>query len=610
MDQISDKNLKVNASAQLLGYGFGIEQQSVSIVMTFTAPTEFVIDTATTVLSNIFLMNLEEVNALQIPKSFGIPLHVEQYIQCAFALARSILRDGGCPSFSTEFVQSIQVADATKNTYSIKANVPAIENYDEKQIARAYGYSVILLKLLANPDQAAFKEAADALLGKFLISMQQVLMRGVSTIPVLREAHKRGIQISHLGSGVFQLGTGKHARLIRKSSTDRDSVLGANISNRKDLSEVFFKGVGAPVPQSIKVQDSNAAVEAANKIGFPVVLKPANLERSEGVFLDLRSDMAVQSAFEAARKLSPLIMVQSRIPGHCHRLVTFGGRFVFAYSRLPSAVKGDGFKSIRDLLNAFNNAHNCKAKHLQTAPLPFDDEALDCLSSQGFTPDDVLAVDQLAFLRAANLKEYAGHNEVITDKVHPENIALVERLSRLFRLESLGADLVSPDPTKPWYENGAAISEINFEPQIGENTARANIDAMFPNETSGCIPVECFVGGAQALQAARRRLNELTNAGTRAALTTHALSLGHCGTEYRFAEMATLTQRCTALLRDTDIEVLIVVVQTDEFLITGLPFKASAQIFRVGSVLRNHRNLKEVLPPMVLSKMIRLLGGV
>ena len=105
MDQISDKNLKVNASAQLLGYGFGIEQQSVSIVMTFTAPTEFVIDTATMVLSNVFLMNLEEVNALQIPKSFGIPLHVEQYIQCAFALARSILRDGGCPSFSTELVQ-------------------------------------------------------------------------------------------------------------------------------------------------------------------------------------------------------------------------------------------------------------------------------------------------------------------------------------------------------------------------------------------------------------------------------------------------------------------------------------------------------------------------
>jgi cyanophycin synthetase len=518
---MSEQDLTLKVSTQLLGYGFGMEQQSVSILVTFTAPAKFSMEAATKALSNVFMMTAEDISTLLIPKGLRIPLHIEQFLQCSFALARSILQEGGFPAFSTEVFRNIENVNADKNTYSMTVNVPAIDNYDEKQIARAYGYGLSLVALLAKPDEAAFKAAADALLGKFILPMRQVLMRGISTLPVLREANKRGIQISYLGLGVFQLGTGKYARLIRKSSTDHDSAIGANIAQRKDISEILFKSVGAPVAETIVVQDSNAAVEAARKIGFPVVVKPANLDRSEGVFLDLGSDAEVRSAYEEARKLSPLILVQSRIPGHCHRLVAFGGRFVFGYSRLPAAVKGDGTKSIRELLNAFNNAHNLKAKHLQAAPLPFDDEAISCLSSQGLTLDNVLDVDQLAFLRTANMKIYAGHNEVITDRVHLENIALVERLAKFFRLESVGVDLVSPDPSRPWYENRAAITEINFAPQIGENTARANIEAMFPNGSRGSIPVECFVGGDRALHAARQRLIELANTETRAASFRH-----------------------------------------------------------------------------------------
>jgi len=425
----------------------------------------------------------------------------------------------------------------------------------------------------------------------------------------LKEAFNRGIPITHLGSGVFQFGTGSHARLIRKSATDNDSAIGANVAKRKDLAEHWFKSVGAPVARTLSVRDREAAVEAARQIGLPVVVKPSNLDRSEGVFLDLTTDEAVRNAYDQARKLSSHILVQSRIPGHCHRLVTFNGRFVFAYTRHPAAVKGDGETSIRDLVQRFNDAHFRKAKHLQTKPFPFDDEALECLASQGLGPDDVLETDRLAFLRKNNVIEHAGHNEIVTDKVHRENIALVERLSKLFRLESVGADLISTDPTRPWYETGGAITEVNFEPQIGENTARSNIEAMFPQDSKGTIPVECFVGGQGAMRAARRRLGGLASSQVHAALTSHKISLDHRGMEYHFAGMNSLRDRCNALLRDTEIETLIVVVQTDEFLVTGPPFKGNVQVTQIDSGVRRAADLGQSVPPAVLRRLVQTLAG-
>lgn len=608
MNAMNKKMIDISISPGPLGYRFGIDQPSVGLKISGNYPNVVFNELYDNVLSNIF--NIEQLDSLRIKcNNFNISNAALLYFDRSFRVARHLLQESGMPTFSTEVIHHFDVMDKGSNGFRLICNVPAMEHVNRKQIAAAYGHGLKLMWLAAAKDYAALKQKADGLLEAFVGPMRRSLGRGLSTRPLLQEAHRRGIPIDHLGHGIYQLGTGARSRIISKSATDRDSNIGAMVAQQKDWAEIWFKSVGVPVAQTIAVPNADAAVAAARKIGFPAVVKPANLERSEGVSLDLSTDEDVRAAFERARTQSTRILVQSRIAGHCHRLVAFRGKFVFGYSRLPAAVKGDGKSTIRERIESTNFMNSQRARYMQSKPLPLDDETLSCLMTQGLTADDILDEGRLAFLRVNNVPGYPGHNEVITDTVHPENIALVERLARVFRLESVGVDFVSTDPARPFYENGAAITEVNFQPQIGENTARHNLDAMFPDGEFGAIPVECFVGGDRAMKLARHRLAELASSNLNVALTSHALSLDPQAMPYRLAGVEGLRERCIAFLRDPAIEALIVVVQTDEFLRTGPPFMHNVRVIHVDSDVRGQHDVKVLIGSRAVADLVQALAG-
>ena len=561
------------------------------------------------VLERLFCIEDKDIGAIFTWNDIFIPKEAYAYLLRACCVARHFLQQCGLPAFSPEVIRLFEMIDGGSNKFRLVCNAPVMEYIDRRQIAAAYGHGLKLMWLAAAEDHVAFKQYADGLCESFVEPLRRALGRGLSTKPLLKEAHQRGIPIDHLGYGVYQLGTGARSRIISKSATDRDSSIGAMVAQQKDWAELWFKSVGVPVAQTIAVPDADTAVAAAHKIGFPVVVKPANLDRSEGVFLDLATDEEVRAAFERARTQSPRILVQSRIAGHCHRLVAFRGKFVFGYSRLPAAVKGNGKNTIRELVESANHANFQKARHMQTKSLPLDEEAISCLLTQGLKSDEILDEDRVAFLRMNNIPDYPGYNEIITDTVHPENVALVERLARTFRLESVGVDFVSTDPTRPFHETGAAITEVNFQPQIGENTARHNLDAMFPHGDLGAIPVECFVGGTRAMERARNRLGELASSGVNAALTSHVLSIDIQAMPYRLAGLQSLRERCIALLRDPAIEALIVVVQTDELLRTGPPFMQNVRIIHVDSDVRRQADANISLNAEAIAELLEALAG-
>lgn len=585
-------------------------QPSIGISITLGRLADFSLAAAQKELVEVFECGADDLPHLAMPASSQLPSNMRNFLRCAFELARKLLQDSGVPAFARERIQSVEWTQGAQSGVTLHVNVPAIDNFDKARIAAAYAYGLKLMTIFArkNPDTAAFKKDADALADGFVYLVRQSIGYGLSTMPILKEAYSRDIPITHLGGGVYQYGLGVHARLINRSATDRDSAMGSTLSKQKDRAEALFKSIGAPVAKTLVVADRDAAAEAARTIGFPVVVKPVDLDRSEGVYVDLRDEDAVRDAYDKANKLSSRILVQSRIPGHCHRLVSYQGKFVFGYTRHPSAVVGDGETTVQDLIKRFNDKHWRKAKHLQIKTLPLDDEAEVCLKSQGLHLGDVLDKDQTAFLRENNVIEYAGHNEIVTDKVHPENQALIERLAKFFRLESVGADLISTDPTRPWYENGAAITEINFQPQIGHHTAKSNLAAMFPNGGRGIIPIECFVGGRKAMRAARRRLGELAMSKVTAVLTSHDVSLDQHANSIHLAGTETLRGRCGVFLRDPTVEALIVVVQSDEFLRSGPPFYGDVKVTRVDDVVQQEADPEKLVPPAAIAHLVRVLA--
>lgn len=203
-----------------------------------------------------------------------------------------------------------------------------------------------------------------------------------------------------------------------------------------------------------------------------------------------------------------------------------------------------------------------------------------------------------------------GVPEVIAD-VHPDNLRIAVQAAKLMRLKVAGVDFISEDARIPWYENGAAINEVNYSPSVSlrhdfQRHALQNIvDMLLPKQ--GRIPIEVYVGGVLALQKATERQGQCIRSGIRCYITTHASSYSNEG-EMRLAfKFNSLFQRCRALLMNTEVEHLILVIQTDELVMMGLPVDSINRIEIVDTNLISHAQPTDSLDDNMVQKLMALL---
>ena len=89
----------------------------------------------------------------------------------------------------------------------------------------------------------------------------------------------------------------------------------------------LFGSIGLDLAESVVTEDESAAVDAAVRIGYPVVLKAADsaiLHKTElgGVFLGLESNDEVRTAFRALRELGvKSVLVQRQVTGGTELIV-------------------------------------------------------------------------------------------------------------------------------------------------------------------------------------------------------------------------------------------------------------------------------------------------
>jgi len=104
----------------------------------------------------------------------------------------------------------------------------------------------------------------------------------------------------------------------------------------------------------------------------------------------------------------------------------------------------------------------------------------------------------------------------------------------------------------------------------------------------GRIPIHVHVGGSAALDAAREEWKQMVNSGLRTALVSSQQTLLSDGLT-KVMPLAGLYACCRSLILSPDIDALVLVVQDDEFLNTGLPFDAVTVVRDDGGELVSHR---------------------
>ena len=279
-------------------------------------------------------------------------------------------------------------------------------------------------------------------------------LAGFNTLHFLSAAHELGVPWTHLQGNVFQLGMGAKARWIDSSFTDVTPVISVGLARNKLQTASMLHLVGLPVPPHYFARSEDEAVQCAERLGYPVVVKPADLDGGKGVKANLRNPPSVRKAFSLAASLSRQVLVEKHVAGRDYRIQVVNGVVHGVLERVPGGVTGNGIDNVQLLLDKQNHERSIALDDRRFLHrMELDEEAEEELSAQRMARDSVPVSGQAVRLRgASNVTSGGVPVPVPVEEVHPDNLDLAIRAARALRLDVAGVDLLIPDIGYSWFE--------------------------------------------------------------------------------------------------------------------------------------------------------------
>lgn len=353
---------------------------------------------------------------------------------------------------------------------------------------------------------------------------------GPSTSAILEEVKKRKIPVMRISEGsMLQLGYGKYSKIVEATISHNTKAISVDIACDKLLTKEILYNQCLPVADGYIVRNSLELLFKADKIGYPIVIKPRCGNQGKGVFVNIKNEKEALSAYNILSKDYSDIIVEKNIVGRDYRVCIVDGKVVAVAERIPPYIVGDGVSSINELINVINQDNRRGEGHEKPlTKIKINDELNAYISKSGYNLSSILAEGEKILLREnANLST-GGKAIDCTDIISDENINICERAAKAVGLDVCGIDVCCSDISKPITKDGAII-EINAAPGIrmhhypsegkSRNVAGAIVDMLF-KDTPKTIPVVSITGTNGKTTTTRLIGHVLTKAGYNVGMTT------------------------------------------------------------------------------------------
>lgn len=329
-------------------------------------------------------------------------------------------------------------------------------------------------------------------------TLEQFAAPSVNRFEIAKAAFDLDIPLFPFHVDLFFLGHGKHTNMLSSSLTENTPAISVQLAKNKFFTAQLLRACGLPVARQARISSAEHAVDAADNIGYPVVLKVADRDEGEGVYPGLTDRMAVEAAFAEAAKISQRILVEKHFDGRTHRLTVFNGRLVKIVQRIPGSVTGDGKRTIEELVTEVQatRRHVRISQRQGHQALSFDEEAMALLNEQGLSRDSVPSEGKFVPLRRRDNASTGGTNKTLSvDDIHPDNQSLALEAARALRLDFAGVDLIIPDIAQSWQQQQAAICEVNAQPTTGVSDTPLFYQEILSEviSNSGRIPLHLLI---------------------------------------------------------------------------------------------------------------------
>jgi cyanophycin synthetase len=428
---------------------------------------------------------------------------------------------------------------------------------------------------------------------------------GPSTASLVKAAEEREIPYLRLNKySLVQFGHGRFQQRIQATITSKTPHIAVEISCDKEDTHNLLRDLGLPVPLQRLVYSEREARRAAQRIGFPVVVKPLDANHGRGVSINLTDNDQVGTAYGVARENARgrSVLVESFIEGMDHRMLVVNDELVAVAKRVPGHVVGDGKHSIAELVDIVNQDPRRGIGHEKVLTrLELDHQATRLMDKAGVDKDTVLPEDEILYLRSTANLSTGGTAIDMTDVVHPDNREMAVRAVQAVGLDVGGVDFLTSDITRPYKEVGGAIVEVNAAPGFRMHVAPSEgeprdvagkvMDMLFP-PTSPCrIPVASITGTNGKTTTSRMLAHILKTAGHTVGMT----STDGVYIDGRLSVKGDMTGPSSAhiVLRDPTVDVAVMETARGGLLRAGLGYRR-CDVSACLNVASDHLGLKGI----------------
>jgi len=329
---------------------------------------------------------------------------------------------------------------------------------------------------------------------------------GPSTGSIVEEAVSRDIPWIRLGTNsLVQLGYGINQMRFQATITCKTSSIAVDIACNKEQTKRMLDAASIPVASGGICVDEEDLDEVIRKIGYPIVIKPLDGNHGKGASINVKNREDAVEGLAYAKKYSHRVIVERFITGYDFRVLVIDNKLVAAAKREPAHVKGDGTQTIQQLIEETNKDPRRGYGHENVlTEIDIDRDTMDLLEKLDYTLETIPKKDEIVYLKSTANLSTGGTSIDVTDMMHPENIFLCERISRVIGLDICGIDIMAENLTQPLKENGGCILEVNAAPGfrmhlapsegLPRNVAAPVIDMLYPPGKPSRIPIIAVTG--------------------------------------------------------------------------------------------------------------------
>lgn len=355
---------------------------------------------------------------------------------------------------------------------------------------------------------------------------------GPSTGSIVEEAVARDIPWIRLGTNsLVQLGYGVNQVRFQATITNQTSHIAVDIACDKEETKRMLQAASIPVAAGDICTDEEGLERIIDKIGFPIVIKPLDGNHGKGASINLTTMEQAIEGLAHAKNYSRRVIVERFITGYDFRVLVINNKVVAAAKRVPAHVKGNGRDTIQQLIDTENLDPRRGYGHEKVlTEINIDRDTTDLLEKKGYTLDTVPPDGEMIFLKSTANLSTGGTSVDVTDMMHPENIFLSERISRVIGLDICGIDIMAENLTQPLKENGGVIIEVNAAPGfrmhlapaegLPRNVAAPVIDMLYPPGKPSRIPIFAVTGTNGKTTTTRLLAHIVKNNGYQVGFTT------------------------------------------------------------------------------------------